>query len=385
MAVASQLKKMQVAEAKGAKADSSVKLSNKALINFFSNLRNHYQAGTPINSTLQQLSQVDPNKALSAALRLMVEDIENGKVLSEAMMKFPNLFGEDIRALIRAAEYSGNWTKRQDRNGNTRDGILDMLVKYLERRDTTRDKVKSGMTYPLVVLLFCIGASLVFMFAILPKLREMFNALAKNADPGMLPRAMFWLMDMINNHWLAFPIVILVIGFLIWDYFRSAHGKELLTKAQLKSPVIGNIFTQTNVAETFWLMGCLFAAGMTPQEVLDVTIECSRNKDVAKGLTKAKEYFHQGINFAESMRKGHEIFDGYPHMILASAQKTGHLGTALQDYAEQLFKGIDQDIERLVKLIEPAMLLVVGVVVGVIVISYYSGLSNLVGAMSTNR
>jgi type IV pilus assembly protein PilC len=369
---------------KTVQAESNLKVKDEEILESTQYLYSGYDAGKPINSILREMEQATPNKRLATVWGIMAEDIENGKVLSESMLRFPKVFGEDYRALIRAAELSGNWTKRRDRNGEMRDGILDMLMRYIKRRNGTREKVKSGLIYPAFIGVFSLAVVMVFAFYIVPSMKQMFDELGMK-DPGMLTRMMFWFMEIVQKYWYAFPIVGAIGGFILWDYSRSIQGKEFWMKTQLKLPVVGKIFTQLNLAEMFWLAGCLFSAGLTPQEVLDVLIDCVRNSDISEGLKRAKEYFHQGINFSEALRKGHPIFDGYPFMVLSGAQKTGRLGIALQNYAEQLFEKVDYSIDRSVKLIEPVMIVFVGVIVGLMVISYYGGLSNLIGNIATSH
>jgi type II secretory pathway component PulF len=144
---------------------------------------------------------------------------------------------------------------------------------------------------------------------------------------------------------------------------------------QLKLKGIRPIFVKMNLGEVMWLMGTLFSAGMTPQEVITILIQATKNREIVEALEEAKESLFQGISFCDALKKAHWIFDGHTYMVVSSAQKNGRLGTVLQNYAVQLFEKVDQSIDRAVKMIEPIMIVVAGVVVGVIVIGFYSGLS----------
>src|ERR1044071_878576 len=115
MAMSTAFQRLRVGEARKANLDTSLVIKEDELLTFTESCRDLYEAGIPINEMLRQLQQATSNKKFALGLSLMVDDIENGKLLSEAMARFPNVFGEDYRSLIRAAEQSGKWTRKRDR------------------------------------------------------------------------------------------------------------------------------------------------------------------------------------------------------------------------------------------------------------------------------
>jgi type II secretory pathway component PulF len=129
-------------------------------------------------------------------------------------------------------------------------------------------------------------------------------------------------------------------------------------------------------------MGTLFAAGMTPQEVLSVLVASTRNLEISAALEVAREYLYQGVNFAEALRRAHWIFDDKTNMVVTTAQKTGNLGTALQNYAGQLFEKVDRQTESLVKMLEPALICVAGVIIGLIAIAFYGAISDAITSIA---
>jgi type II secretory pathway component PulF len=134
-----------------------------------------------------------------------------------------------------------------------------------------------------------------------------------------------------------------------------------------------------------WLMGTLFSAGLTPQEVMDITAQSTRNTEISNALKEARESLFQGVSFSETLKKSHTIFDGHPYMVLSTAQKSGRLGVALQNYAEQLFEQADRQIDRLVKLLEPTLLVGAGIIVGLMVIAFYGSLSAAIGRLAAGH
>lgn len=383
MAMSTAFQRMRVSEAKGAKLDTTLTVKDEELLTFTESCRDLYEAGVPINEILRQIQQATPNKRFAMAITLMVDDIENGKLLSEAMARFPKTFGEDYRSLIRAAEESGKWTRKRDRHGEMRDGILEMLISYIKRRSGAREKVKSGLIYPAVIVIAIIAALAVFAFYVLPSLKNFLSQINPNAtSSSFLTNVMFTFADLAAKYWWAPPVAVILAGFLFWSYWRSGGGKELWMKYQLRMKVLGPIFVQVNLGEIMWLMGTLFSAGLTPQETLDIVVASTRNKELSSALDQAKEYLYQGISFSDAMKKSHWIFEGHAYMVLSTAQKSGRLSVALQNYAEQLFEQVDRNLDRVVKLIEPALITIVGVIIGLICIAFYGGLSGAIANLT---
>jgi type II secretory pathway component PulF len=384
MAMVNAFRQIQVTQAQGKRIDEELSVKEDELLTFTESCRDLYEAGVPINEILRQLQQAVPNQKLALALNFMVNDIENGKFLSEAMARFPNIFGEDYLSMIQAAEKSGKWTRKRDKYGQTRDGILEMLIKYIKRRSGAREKVRSGLLYPAFIMAAIIAALGAFAFYVLPALRQLFAVTSPDAELGLLTSLLFKAGDLIENYWWAMPFAAAGIGFMAWYFWKFGGGRALWMKYQLKIKVVGPVFAKMNLGEMMWLMGMLFSAGLTPQEVLTIVIGSTRNTEIASALVKAKEDLFNGISFCDALKRAHWLFEGQAYMVLSSAQKNGQLGTALQNYAEQLFEKVDQGIDRLVKLIEPIIIVIAGVMVGLLLVAYYGGLGAAVRNLAVN-
>lgn len=382
MPVSNTFQKMKVSEAKRANIDINLKIKDEELLIFTESCRDLYEAGVPVNDMLRQLQQAISDKRFALGISLMVDDIENGKLLSEAMGRYPNVFGEDYRSLIRAAEQSGKWTRRRDKFGEMREGILDMLINYLKRRKSARDRVKAGLMYPAFIGAILVVAIVIFAFFILPTLKELFGSLDSKMLEAPMTKILFGTGDFIRNYWwIVVTAVAGLIGFLI-TYWKSGAGKKIWMHYQLRARGISPLFINMNVGEIMWLMGTLFSAGMTPQESLDILASSARNYEIAKSLELAKEYLYQGIPFCDALKKAHWVFDGQTYMVLSSAQKSGRLGVTLQNYAAQLFEKVDQGVERFVKMIEPLVLCIVGVLIGLMLVGIYGGISGGIGGLA---
>jgi type II secretory pathway component PulF len=386
MAETNPFRQMKEGQAKRAKLDQTLIVKDAELLTFTESCRDLYETGLPITEILRQLQRSIPDQKFALGIGLMVDDVENGKHLSEAMGRFPKVFGDDYRSLIRAAEQSGKWTRKRDKFGEMREGILDMLINYLKRRKGARDRIKAGLLYPAIIGAVLVIAIGIFAFFILPTLKELFGALNSKLMEGTFTGIMFRTGDFINSYWWLVISVLISVGVFLWTYWKSEAGQKLWTHYQLRVKGLAPLFINMNVGEIMWLMGTLFSAGLTPQEVLEILASSARNYELAKALELAKEYLYQGIPFCDALKKAHWAFDGQTYMVISSAQKSGRLGSTLQNYASQLFEKVDQGVDGFVKLIEPALLCVAGVFIGLIVIGLYGGIGDAVaGIARTNQ
>ncbi|MCS6884670.1 MAG: type II secretion system F family protein [Acidobacteriota bacterium] len=360
--------------------ESNYKLKDDELIVFTESFRDLYEAGIPVNQILRMLRQGTSNRHLAEVLSKLTSSVENGQMLSEAMRAYPGVFSQEYCALIRAAEKSGKWTRRFD-GREFHDGILDMIALYIKRRSSIRERVISGMTYPALVFLAVVITISAFAFYILPALKSVLLQLGAK-EISFMTKALITLGELVERHWWVFLVASAALAAAVNNYLSSLQGKKFLARLQLRVSPLNRIFVNLTLGEILWLMGMLFSAGLTPQEVLGVAAESCSNQEVAEGLKKAREKLYDGISFCECLRTSHPLFDGKVYMVIASAQKNGKLGSTLQSYALQLFEKADQSIDRTVRLIEPVMMIAAGIIVGMIVISYYSGLSAAVGSLA---
>jgi type IV pilus assembly protein PilC len=374
--------RIRASEARNAHIDQDLQISDEELFTFTESLRDLYGAGVTLGEMLRQLQRTTNNALFAVGLGVVISDIENGQRLSEALARYPRCFGEDYCALIRAAEQSGKWTRRRDKYGEIREGILDMLVAYLRRRHTVRQRVKAGLLYPAMVGVLVVVALTIIIFYILPTLKDFFAQLSNPAQQTTFTWAVFTAGQLAQDYWYLPPLAAGLIGLLGWWSWHYGAGRQRWMHYQLRLRGIGPVFVQLHTGEVMWLMGTLFAAGMTPQEVLSVLVASTRNLEISAALEVAREYLYQGVNFAEALRRAHWIFDDKTNMVVTTAQKTGNLGTALQNYAGQLFEKVDRQTESLVKMLEPALICVAGVIIGLIAIAFYGAISDAITSIA---
>ncbi|MEW6732424.1 MAG: type II secretion system F family protein [Acidobacteriota bacterium] len=361
--------------------DYNLKLTDEELLDFTEEFRDMYEAGIYLVPMLRDIERATPNKGFSIVLSAIADSVQNGVEFSQALTKFPQIFEPYYIALIKAAETSGRWTKSHSDNGESQEGILDLLIAYIERRQQVKQRIKAGLLYPAIVAGLAIIAIAIFAFWILPALGQIFEALGPGSQ-GTIGSAMFYFGNLVINYWYLFPIAGIAIVAGIYYYFTTDSGKRLWNHWQLRLKVIGPIFQMMYLAEACWLMSTLFSAGLTPQVALGVVRGSVRNTEIAAAINHAADLLHDGVPFCDALKKSHPIFDGYTYQVLLVGQKTGNLASSLQLHGERSFKKLDRKIDMALRKLEPALIGLAGILVGILVIGFYSSIGEAIGRLS---
>lgn len=306
---------------------------------------------------------------------------DRGYTLSEAVNQLPKAFPEHFRALVMAAETSGRWTT--NKNANSEEiGILNLLLKQLEREGKVRSKVKSATRYPAFIFGFTVVIVLIFAFTVLPKLKDFFDALdIKNLN--FAAKTMLTAGDFINHYYsLMFAgVVLATLGAVL---FWRSYGKTLWQKYQFSLPLIGQTVRNITVAEIFCLFSTLQDAGIIPEQNLSILAKVSTNKFLQQSIEEARTKVLHGKNFSESLGKSHEIFGDREYNLLVSAEKSGTISSRPLKHAEKLFRKAEDEIDQLIAMIQPIMLIVVGVIIGFMVIGFYSAFFGAIGQFASH-
>lgn len=350
-----------------------LKFRHNELLRFSETARDKAEAGFPIVQSLMDLEKISKGN-LKIVLQVLVNEMQQGKTLGESMKLFPKVFDATYCALVSAGEESGRLTKKATPDG-IRPGTLDLLISHIKRTEKAKSRIKSALVYPAIIGGFVITALLIFAFFILPSLKEVFIALNLDKNFGTMSKMFFALGDFIQAYWYTVPIGLGFAALGVWQFWK-VQGKQLWHHYQFKLPVVKSLFTKYVVAETFSLMSIVLSSGLTTYKGLAILENTTKNKEVAKAFDLTSEYLRQGKTLSESLKQAHYIFDDDTYQILDSAEKTGKLDDILSNNATRLYEQVDNEIETLIGLIEPACLAVAGVVVGYLVISYYGTISS---------
>jgi len=316
-------------------------------------------AGLPIVRALYVLSEQTSNKKLKETLDDVRKEVEAGLALSEALEKHPKVFSRLYTEMVRAGEIGG-----------ILDDVFLRVAGQLEKDQELRRKVKSALTYPIVVLVLAILAASFMLIFIVPIFAQMFEDLG-----GTLPlptRIAMGLSDVMTSIWgvLVYAGMIGgVIFFLRWR--KTENGRKAVDPAMLKIPArIGDIVQKVALARFARTLGTLSAAGVPILQSLEITATSSGNYVIEKALLKSREAIREGLPIYQPL-ESEWVFPPMVTRMIAVGEETGDIDGMLAKIAQFYESEVDAAVKALTSIIEPLMIVVVGAIVGGIIVAMY--------------
>ena len=340
----------------------------KQLCTFTRQLSTLQDAGLPILRSLRILEGQSKPGPLKSSLNGVIEDVESGNTLSEAMAKQPKAFDNLYVNMVKAGEAGG-----------ALEIILQRLAEFKERAQTLKRKVQGAMVYPVAVITVA-GLIVGFiMYWIIPKFKDIF------ADFGVeLPAITEYLIamsDWVVSYWWLIPLVPIALYLIIKIIKKNKTGAYIIDRITLKIPLVGQIASKATVARTSRTLGTLIASGVPILDALTIARDTAGN-EVFK---KAFDHIHASIREGESMAvplKETRITDDMVVNMVDVGEETGALDTMLYKVADVYDEEVSVLIESLVNLLEPLMVVVLGLIVGFIVIALFMPLVKLLNELS---
>lgn len=347
-------------------------VSTKHLTVFTRQLSTLQDAGLPLLRSLQILEEQQKPGKLKSILLDVCADVEGGMSLSEAMAKHPRAFDRLYTKMVAAGEVGG-----------VLDIILQRLADFMEKAQRLKRKVIGAMVYPVVVMTVACGIVLFIMLFIVPKFKEIFQefGVTMPAITTFLINTSSWLAG--TNPGQSFPGAILIIGLPIllligWKVARKAGpGRQITDRFLLMIPLIGGLIRKTTIAKFTRTLGTLINAGVPILEAIAITRDTSGNAVYEKALNKVHDSIREGETFAEPLRES-KVCDPIVVNMIEVGEETGDMDSMLMKVADNYDEEVDVAVGALVKLIEPLLVLFLGVVVGGIVIAMFLPLISII-------
>lgn len=316
-------------------------------------------AGLPIVRALYVLSEQTSNPKLKEVLVQVRKDVEAGFALSEALEKHPKVFNRLYVEMVRAGEVGG-----------ILDGVLLRVASQLEKDQDLRRKVKSAMTYPLVVLVLAILAAAFMLIFIVPIFARMFEDLGGTLPlPTRIAMGLSQLLTGPGGLLVAAALIGGVIFFLRWK--ETDPGRKAWGRTVLKLPVtIGDIVQKVALARFARTLGTLSAAGVPILQSLEITANSAGNWVIENALLKSRDSIREGSPIYKPL-ESEPVFPPMVTRMIAVGEETGDLDGMLTKIAEFYESEVDAAVKSLTSIIEPLMIVVVGGIVGGIIIAMY--------------
>jgi len=314
-------------------------------------------SGLPLLRALAILEKQTESKELARVIGEVRDDVERGDSLSDAMAKHPKAFSRLYVAMTRAGEVGG-----------VLDQVLLRLADTLEREVELRRRIKSAMTYPVVVMVI-VGLILTAMLLfVVPSFRELFASLG-----GTLPlptRILLAISDIFQRFFLFVIAGFGVLIFAVRRYIKTENGRYRFDKLKLKIPIFGPLFHKTAMSRFARTLGALSRSGVPLLQSMDIVQETVGNAVVARAVKDVQEAVKEGESLAAPLAR-HDVFPPMVVQMLAVGEETGALDTMLEKISIFYDDEVAATVDALTALIEPLLIVMVGGTVGLIVISLY--------------
>jgi type IV pilus assembly protein PilC len=345
------------------------RVAPKEVMNFSRQLAVFMKAGIPIMEALEVIVEETTGKLLRSVLEDVIDALHRGDTFATAAAKHPEAFPNFYVGILQSAELTGNL-----------DVVLNQLADYIERDVKARGKITSALIYPAVVAVMSVVVVAVLSLFVLPRFVVFFKSL--HAKLPLPTRMMMNGSSFVSHFWYAIfaVIVILVVGFIMMR--RSDKGRTIMDGWQLKLPVIGDL-TQTAILErTCRILASLLKAGVDLPRSMTVTADSANNAVYRKALEQIREDMMEGQGLAEPLaRTG--LFPGAARQMFRVGEETGTLDQQLEVAATYYGREMEAKVEHATSLFEPAIIIVMGVVVGFVAVALISAMYGIYSQVKT--
>ena len=343
------------------------KVTTKDIAIFCRQLYTMLDVGVSINKALNIMSGQIENKLLKEAVKDIEERVKKGEMLSEAMKKHQEIFPKLLIAMVQSGEISGNL-----------DTMMLRMSNHYEKDTKINNKIKSAMIYPAVLSLVAVVAIMFIMIYVMPTFIEMFESEGVNLP--FTTKMLLGLSGFLSNNLLLILILTITIYVLFTYYKRTDQGIYTLSNLKLKLPVIGKLNKKIIVSRFTRTLSTLIASGVSLIHALPVVGEVLGNKVAEDALLKIKEEVVKGSGLSGPIREC-GIFPEMLSSMVTIGEETGQLDEILNKTADFYDEEVEQAIIATTSLLEPILIVVMGLIIGFIVISVMLPMFDMYSAM----
>lgn len=324
-------------------------------------------AGLPLVQALDILARQSDNKNLQAVTRAVVYDVESGATVADAMRAHPKAFPDLYVNMVAAGEAGG-----------ILDVILNRLAEFLEKNDALVRKVKGAMIYPAVIMGVAVLAVVILLWKVIPVFREMFSTVSMELPlPTQVVIAMS---DFLKGYWWAMIAGGVVFVTLVQRYYATPEGKLQIDRMLLKVPVIGDVLRKSAVSRFTRTLGTLISSGVAILDGLEITARTAGNRVVHDAILASRASIAGGDTIAAPLAKS-QVFPPMVISMIAVGEQTGGLDAMLSKIADFYDQEVDAAVGALISVLEPVMIVILGVVVGGMIVAMYLPIFDMVNAV----
>lgn len=342
------------------------KVKSKDRVIFSRQLSTLIGAGLPLVQSLRSVTNQTKSKPLKIILNQVITDIEAGKSFAAALEKHPEVFNQIFVNLVAAGEASG-----------TLDGALERLANQQEKDAEILSKVRGAMIYPIIVLLVMAAVVTFMLVSVLPQVKSLYDGLP-GANLPLVTVVLLALSDFMVNFWWVLLIVIAVVIFGTSRWARTGPGKRAIDGIKLRMWPIAPLFTRLYMARFARTSTTLVSTGVPLLQVLDITSKSMNNTIVEDSLNAAAEKVKGGKSLSSALTGDPNFLELVPQMIKIG-EDSGQIEQMLEKTADYYEKEVDDQIKAISTIIEPLLMIILGVVAITIVSAILLPIYGLVG------
>ena len=343
------------------------KVNQRSIAIFTRQLATMIDAGLPLVQSLDILSSQQEHKLFKNIIREIREDVEGGSTFAGALKKHPATFDDLYTNLVVAGE-----------EGGILDNILTRLANYIEKAEALKKKVKSAMIYPAIIVSVAILVVIILMIFVIPVFETMFKSAGQSLP---LPTLIVLTMSKMIKKYIAviIPAVILLF-YLFKKFYKTEAGKTLVDRLLLKLPVFGMLLKKVAVARFARTLGTLVSSGVPILDGLLIVSKTAGNRTIETAILNARASIREGETIAEPLGRS-EIFPPMVIQMISVGESTGALDSMLTKIADFYDDEVDVAVSNLTSLLEPFLMVFLGVVIGGVVIAMYLPIFQMASAV----
>lgn len=358
-------------KSKVVKVGANAKVKSKTLMIFTRQLATLIDSGLPLLRGLTVLGRQEPQLVMKGTINTLADNVQTGSTFSESLQGYPRIFNKLYINMVKAGELGG-----------VLELVLNRLAEYQEKAQKLKNKVVAAMVYPLIVMCIASGIMVFLMLVIVPRFETIFEDMLGSKDK--LPELTKWVIGFSRTmfdykYHLLFGIIAIVVSWRLMA--ASKGGRRWIDSMKLKMPLFGDVQRKTAISRFTRTLGTLVTSGVPILQALNITRDTAGNTIVSDAITKV----HDAVKEGESMVAPLESSGVFPPMVISMVdvgEETGQLPEMLLKIADVYEDEVDNSVSALTSMLEPLMIVILAVVVGVIVMALFLPLIDVIKNLS---
>lgn len=344
------------------------RISMKDKVFLIRQLATFIKAGLPISTALKTLEEQNPNKNVKEMVGQIARNVEGGSPLSTAMASFPRTFNQIDVTLIKTGETTGSL-----------DSALIRMADNLENTYKITKKIRSAMAYPAFLLIVVTGVLVVMITYVLPQMESLYKSF--NSQLPLLTRVVLAISHAFVAYGLIFLVILIFAIYGAKRYVGTKNGRFYWDKMKLKIPIINDFMKSVYLSRFSRTMAGLVGSGVSILESLNIVGKAVGNVIYASALVDAADKVKGGIPLSKPLQDRTDLFPPIVYQMVRVGEQTGEIDSMLDNLANYYDEEVDNFVKSITSIVEPAMIVFMGIIIGLILVSIMLPIYNLVSVI----